>query len=213
MKFDEFLKYIPKIANEFVSATKAHEKMAPKERLAELAQLDLSKKDVRNAAVMMLFYPKDTITHLVLIIRATYPGVHSSQIAFPGGKLEDTDADLKAAALRETEEEIGVIKNSIEVIRPFSEIYIPPSNFLVSPFLGICKNELTFILQEDEVAGIIELPLSDFMDDSNVVTRKLTTSYAVDIDVPAFLVKEHVVWGATAMMMSELKETLRMVFI
>jgi 8-oxo-dGTP pyrophosphatase MutT (NUDIX family) len=114
-------------------------------------------------------------------------------------------------ALRETEEEIGIHKSSIEIIKEFTEIYIPPSNFLVAPFLGISISEPSFVLQTDEVAGIIELPLTVFLDDKNVVTRKLTTSYAASIDVPAFLVKEHVVWGATAMMMSELKETLKKV--
>jgi 8-oxo-dGTP pyrophosphatase MutT (NUDIX family) len=211
MKFDEFLKYVPKITNEFVSPTMAHEKMAPIERLTELRSIDWSKIKVRNAAVMMLIYPKNSLTHLLLIIRATYPGVHSSQIAFPGGKTEISDKDLLDTALRETEEEIGISKNHIEIVRPFTNLYIPPSNFLVSPFLGISHHELEFTLQEEEVAGIIELPFSEFMDDANVVTRRLTTSYAKDIDVPAFLVKEHVVWGATAMMMSELKETLKLV--
>jgi hypothetical protein len=70
---------------------------------------------------------------------------------------------------------------------------------------------LKFELQKDEVAGIIELPFNDFLDDRKVVMRKLSTSYANEIDVPAFLVKEHIVWGATAMMMSELKETIKLV--
>lgn len=209
MDFHNFLKYVPKIAKETLPAAHAHAKMAPIERLELLNNFSYDDLSPKRAAVMMLFYPKESQTHLVLIVRNSYPGVHSSQIAFPGGKVESYDSSMADTALRETEEEIGVNKSAIEIIKEFTEIYIPPSNFLVSPFLGICTSEPTFILQEDEVAGIIELPLPFFLDDKNVVTRKLSTSYAASIDVPAFLVKEHVVWGATAMMMSELKETLK----
>ena len=209
MNFHNFLKYVPKIAKETLPAALAHAKMAPIERLEQLNNLSYDDLLPKKAAVMMLFYPKESQTHLVLIVRNSYPGVHSSQIAFPGGKVESFDLSMADTALRETEEEIGIAKSSIQIIKEFTEIYIPPSNFLVSPFLGICTYEPTFILQPDEVAGIIELPLSIFLDDNNVVIRKLSTSYAASIDVPAFLVKEHVVWGATAMMMSELKETLK----
>jgi 8-oxo-dGTP pyrophosphatase MutT (NUDIX family) len=211
MEFHHFLKYIPKIAKETLPAANAHLKMAPVQRIEMLKSLNPDSLNPRKAAVMMLFYPKNKETHLVLIVRNTYPGIHSSQIAFPGGKVELEDINLAHTALRETEEEIGVDRNKIEVIRSFSEVYIPPSNFLVSPYLGICQSHLDFEMQPDEVAGIIELPLTDFLNDKNLVMRKLTTSYANEIDVPAFLVQEHIVWGATAMMMSELKETIKIV--
>jgi len=183
--------------------------MAPIERMEILKTINTASKSPKKAAVMMLFYPKNGVTHLVLIVKNSYTGVHSSQIAFPGGRVETFDKDLSYTALRETQEEIGV--DNIEVIRAFSEIYIPLSNFLVSPFLGISQNELTFTLQEEEVAEIIELPLSVFLNDNIIIQKKLTTSYAVDIVVPAFLINNHVVWGATAMMMSELKEIIKKV--
>jgi len=211
MEFHHFLKYIPKIAKETLPAASAHIKMVPLERLNALKALNPSDLIPKKAAVMMLFYPKNKETHLVLIVRNSYPGVHSSQIAFPGGKVEIEDASLAHTALRETEEEIGVDRNKIEIIKSFTDVYIPPSNFLVSPYLGICQSTLEFELQPDEVAGIVELSLNDFLNDKNVVMRKLSTSYANEIDVPAFLVREHIVWGATAMMMSELKETIKMV--
>ena len=211
MEFHHFLKYIPKIAKETLPAASAHIKMVPLERLNALKALNPSDLIPKKAAVMMLFYPKNKETHLVLIVRNSYPGVHSSQIAFPGGKVEIEDASLAHTALRETEEEIGVDRNKIEIIKSFTDVYIPPSNFLVSPYLGICQSTLEFELQPDEVAGIVELSLNDFLNDKNVVMQKLSTSYANEIDVPAFLVREHIVWGATAMMMSELKETIKMV--
>lgn len=190
----------------------AHLKMAPIERMDALKKLNKDHLTPKIAAVMMLVYPKNGISHTVLIIRNSYPGVHSSQIAFPGGKTELIDKDLAQTALRETEEEVGVHSSSIEVIRPFTEVYIPPSNFMVTPFLGFTETTPKFILQPEEVAGIIEMPLHELFNDQIVVERKLMTSYAIAVDVPAFKVQEHIVWGATAMMISELKETFRLVW-
>ena len=212
MDFRDFLIGIPKIEREILLGEAAHLKMVPPERIALMENLDMSTKIPRKAAVLMLFYPKDLLTYLVLIVRNSYPGVHSSQIAFPGGKVEAYDINLQETALRETHEEIGVSANKIHIIRAFTEIYIPPSNFLVQPFFGYSEEELSFKLQEDEVAGIIELSVMEFLDDSIIISKSMTTSYSKSVEVPCFIVNEHYIWGATAMMMSELKETLKKVF-
>ncbi len=161
---------------------------------------------------MALFYPGlERQTHLVLILRNTYPGVHSNQIGLPGGKQEAGDRDLKETALRETHEEIGVPQGHIEVIRAITEVYIPPSNFEVHPFIGLYEKEAAFVIQESEVAALIEVALADFMDDSKLMMQNLSTSYAENIAVPAFELNGHTVWGATAMMLSEIKELFRQV--
>lgn len=209
MDFQDFLQHVPYIIPVILPAESAHAKMAPLERLNDLKNLGLKGKNPRIAAVMMLFYPKDNNTHLILIVRNTYKGVHSSQIAFPGGKYEKSDAGLKETALRETEEEIGIAPEKIEVIKEFTPMYIPPSNFLVHPFLGISKEELLFYPDSREVADIIELPLSVFLDDEIIIETMLTTSYAENIMVPAFKIEKHLVWGATAMILSELREVLK----
>lgn len=170
--------------------------------------MNVEKENPRNAAVMMLFYPKAKETYLVLIVRNSYKGIHSAQIAFPGGKFEAEDVDFKTTALRETEEEIGISQDKIEVVKAFSPMYIPPSNFMVYPFLGICKEEIEFIPDVIEVASIIELPLDVFRNDAILTVENLTTSYASFIDVPAFKIEGHIVWGATAMMLSELRDVL-----
>jgi 8-oxo-dGTP pyrophosphatase MutT (NUDIX family) len=211
MNFDVFFNAIHDIVAVDLPSTSSHIKMAPLERIKILEEGYENEINARKAAVMMLFYPKNGITHLLLIKRNTYPGVHSSQIAFPGGKVEESDLNLKETALRETYEEIGIHADKITVIRDFSSVYIPPSNFLVHPFLGLSETDLVFSLQEDEVAGIIEFPLSMLLDDRIIVTKTIETSYAKSIEVPVFQIEEHSVWGATAMMLSELKDALRMV--
>ena len=212
MDFSDFLKYVPKIKQEKLLGDKAHLKMVPLERILEVEKFNKNSNNPRKAAVLMLIYPKQNKSHLALIVRNTYPGVHSAQIGFPGGKVELEDDSLIHTALRETHEEIGIHPDKIEIIKTFTEVFIPPSNFVVAPFLGISYSELEFIEQEEEVSGIIELSLLDFLNEKTIVNKIMNTSYGNNIEVPTFKINEHFVWGATAMMMSELKEVLKSSF-
>ncbi len=207
MNFDLFLNTVPKILKQTLTGEVAHNKMAPPERKVLMQKFEGT--NFRKAAVLMLFYPKENQTHLALILRTSYNGVHSSQVAFPGGKVENFDANNQETALRETQEEIGIPPEKISIVRPFSQIYIPPSNFMVYPFLGYAIQELQFVLDPKEVAGIVEFPISDLLNDANIVVKKMDTSYSESIEVPSFKIKEHYVWGATAMMLSELKDILK----
>lgn len=158
---------------------------------------------------MAVFYPDaDDLTHLVLILRKTYRGVHSNQVGFPGGRLELTDKDLQETALRETEEEVGIPREEIKVIKQLTKLYIPPSDFWVHPYMGYVNRTPQFIPQESEVEKVLEVNLDEFMDSKSIIQKKLSTSYAREIEVPAFLLSGHVVWGATAMMLSEVKDLL-----
>ncbi|KIC03593.1 NUDIX hydrolase [Flavobacterium sp. JRM] len=213
MDFQDFLHFVPNFANAKLPAIDAHLKMAPLERVESLINQDMNTKNPRIAAVMMLFYPKNGKTHLVLIVRNAYNGVHSSQIAFPGGKYELEDENYEQTALRETYEEVGVSPEKIKVLKAFTPMYIPPSNFMVHPFLGVCNEEIHFYPDSREVADIIELPLLVFLDDEIVIDTILSTSYAANISVPAFKIENHIVWGATAMILSELKDFLKENFV
>ncbi len=210
MQFQYFEKQIVKVTKLELPGEATQLKMAPIERLLELKKVAREKQTAKKAGVMALFYPSQNFeTHLILILRKTYKGVHSAQVGFPGGKLEPGDASLKEAALRETEEEVGVPSQTISVLKELTEIYIPPSNFFVQPYLGITSIPPQFIPQENEVEALIEVPLTHFMDDKILISKKLSTSYATNIDVPAFMLNGHVVWGATAMMLSEVRELLK----
>ena len=208
MTFDEFLQLTPKIAKVSLPATESHLKMSPVERRVQLLNHDYNLEVARDAAVMMLIYPEQNSAKIALIVRNSYKGVHSSQVAFPGGKVEKNETILEAA-LRETHEEIGVDPNEINIVRAFSNVFIPPSNFNVYPFLGFCNSQPNFIPDPREVSAMALFSLSDILDDSSMTMQKVIASYSTDIVVPAFKVDDTIIWGATAMMLQELKDVLK----
>nr|WP_321231304.1 CoA pyrophosphatase [uncultured Psychroserpens sp.] len=212
MNFETFIKSASKIKNLNLPGEDSQFKMSPPFREELIDENKAKMKKARQAGVMALFYPDtEGETHLILILRKTYKGVHSAQVGFPGGKYEDDDPDLEYTALRETFEEVGVPIEDVEVLKAMSKMYIPPSNFTVSPYLGITKQTPKFIKQDEEVEDLIEVSLAHFLDDNNVVEVGVMTSMNVELDVPAFSLNGHIVWGATAMMLSELKDLLKMV--
>lgn len=210
MDFDEFLLSVSKIKNIPLPAEPSQFKMSPPFRLELLNRQKEAMKNAKKAAVLALFYPNSSRqTTVALILRNTYRGVHSGQIGFPGGKVESHDSTLEAAALRETQEEIGVPTKEVEILKRLTEVYIPPSNFFVQPFMGISRNTPIFTRQEEEVKAVIEVPLERFFDERIVVSKIVSTSYKSDVEVPAFDIDGHVVWGATAMILSEIKDLLK----
>ena len=213
MKFKEFLKLISKIKNIPLQAEASHFKMMPPHRKEQLKNHDTDFRHAKQAGVLILFYPDERRqTKLILILRKTYKGVHSAQVALPGGKLENQDASLKETALRETFEEVGVPVNHIRIVKEISQIYISPSNFYVYPFIGITTVIPKFIKQDDEVEQLIEVDLDDFLDEKSIVKKYVKTFYSVDVEVPAFKLNKHIVWGATAMILSEAKDLLKKVY-
>ncbi len=179
-------------------------------RLQELEGLDIEQKKPKQAAVMAVFYPgEQEETRFVLILRKSYKGVHSNQVGFPGGRVEEEDLNLMHTALRETEEEVGIPRQEVTVLRELTRLYIPPSNFWVQPYLGLMERTPLLVPQEEEVEAVLEIDIDEFLSESCLTRQTLSTSYASNIEVPAFLLNGHVVWGATAMMLSEMKDILK----
>ncbi len=204
MNFNTFLSKINTIKVTDLKGIDAHIQFSPKRHLRKIKPLTPKK-----AAVLAFFYPnEENQTCILLTERAHYNGTHSSQISFPGGKTDKTDKNLKETALRETFEEVGISKENIEIIRELTEIYIPPSNFLVTPFIGFSKQKPLFITN-NEVENIIEVLFSDVLNDKNIMIKKISNSYMTNAEVPCFQLNNYIVWGATAMMLNEIKNLLK----
>lgn len=159
--------------------------------------------DARRGGVLALFYPQGNRLHLPLILRPTYTGVHSGQVGFPGGGYEALDNDLTATALREAYEEVGVHPSEVTVLGQLTPLYVFASNYLVLPTVGWADYRPEFRPDPYEVAQLIETPLLDLLDEQNRRTEAWDLRGSIT-DVPFFAIQGHTIWGATAMMLSEL---------
>jgi 8-oxo-dGTP pyrophosphatase MutT (NUDIX family) len=174
----------------------------------------------RVAAVMVLMYPDPPAKEIEssqdaprLVLTRRQPGLrkHAGQIAFPGGR-QDEGETLEETSLRETHEEIGILPETIEVLGRLNQVYIPPTDFTVVPFIGWHEGRPEFVASESEVAEVIEARVSHLLDPSTLTRGVvLTEGGERRIEVPYYRVNEHRVWGATAIMLSELIERLKMV--
>lgn len=182
----------------------AYEVMMPEIR-KRMQNLDITKVEgAKLSSVLILLYFHDGKVHLPLTKRHDYDGTHSGQISLPGGKHEDGDESREYTALRETREEIGVDSKDITLLGTLSEIYIPPSNFKVLPVLGFIEKKPNFVREEFEVKEIIEVELSDFTNKTNHKAKDIKVRDMTLKNTPYFDIQGHVVWGATAMILSEL---------
>lgn len=166
-------------------------------------------EDHRKSGVLLLFYPHASHIYFPLIKRPQYPGAHSGQVALPGGKVEEGDPDVVFTALREAEEEIGIDAGKVEVIGSLTELYIPVSNFLVSPILGFLDHKPIFVPEQREVARIIPTPLNHLIQPEIVKRTPISLGGGKYLETPYFDIAGEVVWGATAMILSELIQVLR----
>ncbi|MFT5762366.1 MAG: 8-oxo-dGTP pyrophosphatase MutT (NUDIX family) [Polaribacter sp.] len=208
MKFTSFIETIQHIQTAKIGGLESQFRLAPKMRLNYNAE-KIAASSPKKAAVLVLFYPnKSGETCFLLTQRASYKGTHSAQISFPGGKIEKADKNLEETALRETFEEVGVLKEQITVIREITDVYIPPSNFLATPFISFIEEKPIFKTNY-EVDHTFDVLVKDLLDDTNITTINITTSYAKNIDVPCFKLNNYIVWGATAMILNEIKELLK----
>lgn len=163
--------------------------------------------DPRQGAVLLLLYRREDRLHFVLTRRRDDLAAHAGQISLPGGRREDGEP-LKKTALREAHEEIGVEPRAITILGRLATLYIAPSDFEVVPYVGWHQQTPSFVPQYSEVAEIIETPLQSILDE-RVRRQEVWERQGDAIFVPYFQIGAHKVWGATAMMLSEFAERLR----
>ena len=204
--FDDFSRKLSYRLSLPLPGIQAQLKMAHLERRLNYSQRTIPAFARMGAVLILLFEEEDTLK-TCFIERTTYDGVHSGQIAFPGGKKEE-DETLVQAALRETEEEIGVKQSDINVLGQLTELYIPPSNFLVHPFVGSISYKPSFFPEPAEVAEVVEIKVDELSDVRYRGEKKIKLSNGNIVETPYFNLHGKTVWGATAMIISEFLDVM-----
>ena len=184
----------------------AHDKMMSYKRPTP-AQAREIWPDAKESAVLMLLFPFENQLHTSLILRPGYDGVHSRQVGFPGGKKEPSDDNLLHTALREAREEVNIQPQNVQILGQLTSLYIPPSNFIVAPYIGFSSRVPDFLPEEREVEKIIITPIQRILSADVIKTTSIyIKKYDTHIEAPYFDIDNKTVWGATAMMLSEFRE-------
>ncbi len=155
----------------------------------------------RMAAVLLLLYPGPDGWRLPLALRPAHLSKHAGQIALPGGSVEAGES-APSAALRETEEELGVPAGSISLLGPLSHLYLYVTDFDIRPWVGFVSERPEFVPEPGEVQELIEAPLAWLLDDSYQTTLSIERG-KLRFTAPGIQLGSHVVWGATAMILAE----------
>ena len=211
MDYQTFVNCISKVNNFPLPGKRGHVIMAP----YSIRRLYLSNEKVfqhendleyyqnaRKASVLLYFYEYKNELYLTLIKRTTYDGPHSGQIGLPGGKPLSLDFSLWDTAKREFKEELGVDLLSASPLLSLSPVYIPPSNFFVTPFVAVVKKKPFFYLNSREVALKINISLDELIN-LKIKQCPILEGNHKGVVVPCYIYKGHMIWGATAMILSE----------
>lgn len=199
-------KFLKKRLKEALPGREAQYKMTGLRRNEHIFdRKDMSK--ARLSSVLILLYPDAGQIKLVLIRRSEYDGVHSGQLSFPGGSKEKEDTEMINTALRESYEETRILPDDVSIIGQLSELFIPPSNFVVTPVIGCSAKRPDFVADPVEVAEIIEIPLVDLVNPESI-KHKMVTAGLRTLEVPCYFINNNIIWGATAMILGELIEIL-----
>ncbi len=203
--FQIFIKFLELSLKKPLPGINAQLLIAPKINVNQT--LKNNKEHAKKSSILILIYPDAGEIMTVLIQRPKYHGVHSGQISFPGGKFEKCDKNIIQTALREANEEIGINISEVEILGNLSELYIPPSNFIVTPVVAYTNIKPEFKIDKKEVVETIEIKLSE-LQNKNTVQKKTIEVRGTKMEVPCYFIQEKIIWGATAMIISELLKLL-----
>lgn len=198
--FERLISYLKKRLKMPLPGELAHKMMAASTRYILPNKPNATTK---KSAVLILFYPQEQKIQIPMILRPQYDGMHGGQVAFPGGRLEKTDENLIRTALRESQEEIGIRTSDVTVIGQLTELYIPPSNFLVQPVVGFMEKKPTFYPDPKEVDHIFEISIDEIIK-PEIISHEILNVRGVEVAAPVYAINDYKIWGATAMMIAEL---------
>ena len=184
----------------------AHRKLLPPGRRLKTFEHELS--TVKLSSVLLLLFHEGERLYICLMKRPSTMRHHPGQISFPGGKVEKEDVSAEMTALREAREEVGIDPSSIEILGKLSDLYVEVSKFSIQPFLAWADKKPYFILNSGEVEELILFPISDFVTEETISETELET-FSGTLRVNYYTYKGEVIWGATAMILSELFEILK----
>ena len=192
----------------------AQVEMAPTYRVAGLLR-EAPPENALESAVLVALTPvnegegRDALLDwtVLLIRRTVYPGVHSGQISFPGGRREKNDKGLWETACRETFEEVGIEQALLEKVGPLTSLYVPPSNFLIHPFVAVNKTTTPLATDPREVVDYKQIPIRVF-NPAKAVLLDFDYQNGEKRAAPAWRYEGYTIWGATAMILSELYRLL-----
>ncbi|MEE8336195.1 MAG: CoA pyrophosphatase [Candidatus Neomarinimicrobiota bacterium] len=201
--YEKFISSVEKELRKPLPGISAQYKMAPHDRIERVAMAHISGEQ-QTSAVLILIFPENEIPTICFIRRQDYPGVHSGQISFPGGKNEKKDPDLWNTAIRETNEETGVKVDQIKYIGKLTPLYIPVSNFWVHPFVGYLLHYPQFKMDKSEVKYILKAPFTEITKPEIIEKSRQNTESKKE--VPCYNYKGETIWGATAMILCEFLE-------
>lgn len=206
MMFQNIKTYLKDALQNELPGADAHNKMLPPGRRLKSHDHELS--SVKLSSVLVLIFPMDGKLYTCLTKRPSTMKFHAGQISFPGGKVEKEDASAEKAALREAWEEVGIEPSAIEILGKLSDFYLEISQFSIQPFLAWTDQKPEFSLNLHEVEELILFPLSDFVENENILETELQTLTGL-LKINYFPHEGRIVWGATAMILSELIEILK----
>jgi 8-oxo-dGTP pyrophosphatase MutT (NUDIX family) len=209
MTFTEFINRLKRELALPLPGMQVQLRMTSNRRVREMMEFRQSEQAIKSSVLVLLFPGRENAQPtFVVTLRPTYEGIHSGQISLPGGRFELTDENLMQTALRETDEEIGMDPAEVTIIGQLTELYIPPSNYLVQPFVGFTSGSPVFNPQPKEVEQIIEIPVRQLLDEKNVREKEISVA-GIQFSAPSFVIGRTTIWGATAMILNEFKEILR----
>jgi len=207
MKFKQYKDILFQLGDKPLLGTTAHDKVLDTKVRNIIFKHKTLDEQPKKSAVLALIYPDAKgIANMVFILRKSYDGHHSGQIAFPGGKVESFDKSLYDTALREANEEVNVTISDVNHLKDLTSVFIPVSNYMVYPFLAYTDKTPNFIKDPTEVDDILQFPMSQIINNSLVPIQK--EYFGKTYTLNAFKIDDYLIWGATAMILAEIRELL-----